>query len=212
MYRWLSTGTVKSVDGRVADMSGTTTSGVDLVGDETTLNIARAALLAALTGAFAIVGSIPIPFSPIPFTLQVLGVFLAGLLLGPVWGAASMLLYLVAGAVGAPVFAGGAAGIGVLAGQSGGYLFSYPIAAAATGYIAHGGLEPTDLRTVSSLGPLAGMTVAIVIIYALGTAQFAFVNDIGFAEALTLASLPFIPGDVLKMFVALIIVQSGSLN
>ena len=56
------------------------------------------------------------------------------------------------------------------------------------------------------------MTVAIVIIYALGTAQFAFVNDIGFVEALTLASLPFIPGDVLKMFVALIIVQSGSLN
>ena len=93
-------------------MSGSTTSDVNLVGDETTLNIARAALLASLTGAFAIVGSIPIPFSPVPFTLQVLGVFLAGLLLGPVWGAASMLLYLVAGAVGAPVFAGGAAGIG----------------------------------------------------------------------------------------------------
>jgi len=193
-------------------MSDTTTSDVDLVGDETTLNIARAALLAALTGAFAIVGTIPIPFSPVPFTLQVLGVFLAGLLLGPVWGAASMLLYLVAGAVGAPVFAGGSAGIGVLAGQSGGYLFSYPIAAAATGYLAHGGFELTDLRTVSPLGPLAGMTVAILIIYALGTVQFAFVNAIGFVEALTLASLPFVPGDALKMFVALIVIQSGSLN
>ena len=193
-------------------MSNTTTSDVDLVGDETTLNIARAALLAALTGAFAFLGTIPIPLSPVPFTLQVLGVFLAGLLLGPVWGAASMLLYLVAGAVGAPVFAGGSAGIGVLAGQTGGYLFSYPIAAAATGYLAHGGLEPTDLRTVPPLRLLVGMTVAIVVIYALGTTQFAVVNDIGFVEALTLASLPFIPGDALKMFVALAIIQSGSLN
>ena len=68
------------------------------------VNIAHAALLASFTGAFAIVESVPIPFSPGPFTLQVLGVFLGGLLLGPVWGAASMLLYLVAGAVGAPWF------------------------------------------------------------------------------------------------------------
>lgn len=193
-------------------MSDTTTSDVDLVGDETTLNIARAALLAALTGTFAIVGSIPIPFSPVPFTLQVLGVFLAGLLLGPVWGAASMLLYLVAGAVGAPVFAGGSAGIGVLAGQTGGYLFSYPVAAAAAGYLAHGGSELTDLRVVPPIRPLAGMTAAIVIIYALGTAQFAFVNDVGLVEALTLASLPFIPGDVFKMFIALVLIRSGSLN
>ena len=193
-------------------MSDTTTSDVDLVGDETTLNIARAALLAALTGAFAIVGSIPVPFSPVPFTLQVLGVFLAGLLLGPIWGAASMLLYLVAGAVGAPVFAGGSAGIGWLAGQTGGYLFSYPIAAAAAGYLAHGGSELTDLRVVPSIRPLAGMTAAIVIIYALGTAQLAFVNDIRFVEALTLASLPFIPGDVFKMFIALVLIRSGSLN
>jgi len=66
-------------------------------------------------------------------TLQVLGVFLAGIYLGPVWGAASLVLYLAAGAVGAPVFQGGSAGVGQLVGQSAGYLWSYPVAAAAIG-------------------------------------------------------------------------------
>lgn len=193
-------------------MTRTTTSDVDLVGDETTLNIARAALLAALTGAFAFVGTIPIPLSPVPFTLQVLGVFLAGLLLGPVWGAASMLLYLLAGAVGAPVFAGGAAGPGVLVGQTGGYLFSYPVAAAVTGYVAHGGLETRDLSDAPAIRPLVGMGIALVLIYGFGTLQFAAVNEIGVVEAATLASLPFIPGDVVKMVVALAIIQSESIN
>ena len=97
----------------------------------------RAAVLAALTGVGAY-ASIPIPISPAPVSLQVLFVFLAGLYLGPVWGATSMLLYMVAGAVGAPIFANGAAGVSVLFDTTGGYIWSYPVAAFLIGAIVHG--------------------------------------------------------------------------
>ncbi|MFC6726546.1 biotin transporter BioY, partial [Halobium palmae] len=90
----------------------TSTDSVELVGDEATRNLARAALFAALMGAFAYV-SFPNPLSPgIPVTLQVLGVFLAGIFLGPVWGGFAMVLYLLAGTLGLPVFSGGSAGVG----------------------------------------------------------------------------------------------------
>lgn len=78
---------------------------VDLVEGDVVRQFARAAVLAALLGAFGPV-SIPIPLSPAPITLQVLFVFLAGLVLGPVWGTVSMLIYLTAGAIGIPVFSG----------------------------------------------------------------------------------------------------------
>jgi Uncharacterized conserved protein len=83
-------------------------------------NIVRATLLAALTGTFVYV-SIPNPLSPVPVTLQVLDVFFAGVFLGPLWGGISMILYLLSGAVRAPVFAGGSAGIDPLFGNTAEY-------------------------------------------------------------------------------------------
>src|SRR3954453_9213165 len=78
--------------------------------------------------------TIPIPNSPVPFTLQPLVVVLAGLMLGPVAGASSMILYLLAGAVGLPVFSPvGAPGALRFIGPTGGYLIAYPVAAWAAG-------------------------------------------------------------------------------
>ena len=74
--------------------------------------------------------AIPVPGTPVPITLQPFVVVLAGLWLGPVAGAASMLLYLAAGALGLPVFAPmGAMGVARLAGPTGGYLLAWPLAA-----------------------------------------------------------------------------------
>ena len=87
-----------------------------------------AALFAALLAAIAWF-KIPLPFTPVPITLQTLGVLLSGAVLGPYYGALSMILYLIVGALGFPVFAGGGSGIGALLGPTGGYLFSYPVAA-----------------------------------------------------------------------------------
>ena len=93
-----------------------------------------AALFAALT---AVVASfkIPLPFSPVPITLQTLMVLLSGAMLGPIYGALAMIIYLVLGAIGLPVFAGGSSGIPALLGATGGYLFSYPVAAFVIGYM-----------------------------------------------------------------------------
>lgn len=194
-------------------MSNETASEVDLVGDETALNIARAALFAALVGAFAYV-SFPFPGTPVPVTLQVLGVFLAGILLGPVWGGAAMVLYLAAGAIGAPVFSGGSAGIAVLLGgePTFGYLWSYPIAATVTGAIVHNGLELQELRLVSVLRLVIAMSAATVLIYAFGLVGFIFVTGTGVVAALVATVLPFIPAEIVKMAAAIAVVRSDAIR
>lgn len=91
-----------------------------------------AALFAAFTAAVAWF-KIPLPFTPVPITLQTLAVLLSGAMLGPYYGALSMIVYLALGALGLPVFAGGSSGIGALLGPTGGYLFSYPLASFVIG-------------------------------------------------------------------------------
>lgn len=87
----------------------------------------RTALMAAVT---AVAAQITVPLFAVPFTLQVLAVILSGLLLGPRYGALAMTIYLLVGAVGAPVFAQFHGGLGTIVGPTGGYLVSYPLAAA----------------------------------------------------------------------------------
>ncbi|MGM0397462.1 MAG: biotin transporter BioY [Halobacteriota archaeon] len=183
---------------------------VELVGDETVENVARAAVFAALTGAFAYV-SFPHPLTTVPITLQVLGVFLAGIFLGPIWGFASMGVYVAAGAVGAPIFAFGAAGAGVLFGKLGGYLVSYPIAAAVVGVVVHGIDGLVDPADVSLARLLAGMGLATVVIYALGTVGFAIAGDVGLVEAFLLAGAPFVPVELVKMAAAVGVVRSDAI-
>lgn len=194
-------------------MSSTSTADVELVGDEVALNLARAALFAALVGALAYV-AFPLPVTPIPVTLQVLGVFLAGIFLGPVWGSAALVLYLAAGAVGAPVFSNGSAGLGVLLGgeTSFGYLWSYPIAAALIGAIVHDGLQLGSPSEVSPFRLIGAMVVGTVVIYAFGTAGLIAVTGSGLVEALTAAVLPFIPGEIIKMVAAVGIVRSDAIR
>jgi biotin transport system substrate-specific component len=188
-------------------MSNSTAADVDLVGEETTLNIARAALFAALMGAFAYV-AFPYPLSPTPITLQVLGVFLAGLLLGPLWGGAAMVLYLLAGAIGAPIFAGGGAGLGVLLGPTGGYLLSYPLAAVAVGVLAHGGFRLRSLEESSVVRMVVGMAVSTAIIYGLGVPFLWWNLEMTARTAIVTGAVVFIPAEALKVLAAIGIVRS----
>jgi biotin transport system substrate-specific component len=189
----------------------TATDSVELVGDDAVVNLVRAALFAALMGAFAFV-SFPNPLNPaIPVTLQVLGVFLAGIFLGPVWGGFAMGLYLLAGAVGAPVFAGGSAGIGVLVGPTGGYLVSYPVAAALVGGVSHGtdGLTAPDAVGLPRL--VGGMVAGTAVIYALGILVYWQSLDVGLVEAVVGAAVVFAPVEALKMAAAVGIVRSDEI-
>lgn len=184
---------------------------VELVGDEVAGNVARAVLFAALVGAFAYV-SFPYPLSPAPVTLQVLGVFLAGVFLGPVWGGAAMVLYLAAGVVGLPVFAGGDAGLGVLIGPTGGYLLAYPVAAPAVGAVVHGGLSLGDHRSAGLARLVAAMAAGTAVVYGLGVAGLAVFLEYGIATAVLQGAVVFLPAEVLKAAAAVGIVRSDAIT
>jgi biotin transport system substrate-specific component len=150
--------------------------------------VVRVLLFAALTAAGA---QVEIPNSPVPYTLQTLFVLLAGAILGPRLGAASMLVYLGAGALGAPVFASFGAGIGRLIGPTGGYLLAFPAAAFCVGSIA--GEKP-------SFGILAvAMTAALLLVFAFGTLQLRLTLIPDWSAAFNSGFLIFSWWDVVKL-------------
>ena len=181
---------------------------VELVDANVIRPFARAALLAALTGALAYV-SIPIPFSLAPISLGIVGIFLAGLFLGPRWGTVSVLLYLAAGAAGAPIFANGNAGLGYLFGQTGGFLWSYPIAAFVIGATVHG---LGDLRNPAD-APIpvlvGGLVAGTLVVYTGGVLWFMWLLEIGPLEAIAIGVAPFVVGEILKIAATVAIAKSG---
>lgn len=186
------------------------TESVDLVGEEAVSSIALAAVLAALTAAFAYV-SIPIPGLPAPVSFQVFGVYFAGLLLGARWGGFSIALYLLVGIAGAPVFSNGAAGLGYLLGPTGGYLVGFLLAAVVIGAIAHRGLDANSLSEVPITRQVGALVAGLVVIYAVGVPWLAAMTAYPFTEAATVGALIFIPGDILKIAATLALVKGGVL-
>jgi biotin transport system substrate-specific component len=183
---------------------------VELVGEQAVVNVARAALLAALMGAFAFV-SFPNPLAPgIPVTLQVLGVFLAGIYLGPLWAGVAMTLYLAAGVAGAPVFANAAAGVAPLVGPTGGYLLSYPVAAVVVGAVVHGPTELRDPERVHVARLVGAMVGGTVVVYAAGTVGFSLVQDVPLTSAVVAAAVAFVPMELVKMAAAVGIVHNDA--
>ena len=156
----------------------------------TALGIAGFAVALALASQVAI----PIPGTPVPITLQPMIVALAGLWLGPVAGAASMMLYLAAGVAGAPVFSPfGAPGIARLVGPTGGYLMAYPVAAFVAGWLAR--------RTTTFTGRAVAAVASSVVLLLGGIAQLAVLNG-SVMTALALGLTPFVPLDAVKAVVA----------
>ena len=154
----------------------------------------------AATMAVAAQIAIPIPGTPVPFTLQPLAVVLAGLWLGPVAGAASMVLYLLAGAVGLPVFSPiGAPGVLRLIGPTGGYLLATPAAAAIAGLVAK--------RFPAFAGRMLASLLGIAMLYLGGVMQLELITG-SLSRAAALGSTPFILADLGKVVVAAIISPS----
>ncbi|HTJ22667.1 MAG TPA: biotin transporter BioY [Gemmatimonadaceae bacterium] len=138
--------------------------------------------------------AIPIPGTPVPFTLQPMLVILAGMWLGPVPGAASMVLYLAAGAAGLPVFTPiGAPGIARFLGPTGGYLIAYPAAAYVAGTLAR--------RAGGIGGRWLAATAGIAVIFLGGIAQLSILSS-SIGRALQLGVTPFAALDLVKAFIA----------
>jgi len=139
--------------------------------------------------------AIPLPGTPVPMTLQPLVVVLAGMMLGPTLGAASMVLYLAAGAMGAPVFApGGLPGVARLLGPTGGYLVGYVAAAFIMGVLAERGWDRSLLRVTLM------MAVGHLVIFAFGLLWLTHL--VGPAKAWAVGAAPFMAGTILKTALA----------
>mgnify|MGYP001818752376 CR=1 FL=1 len=157
-----------------------------------------AALFAALT---AVGAYLAIPIGPVPIVLQNLFVLLTGLLLGSRWGLAAIGIYLLAGACGLPVFAGGMGGIGRLIGPTGGYLLGYLPAVYLIGRIS----EKTDQRAVYDV---LAMICGSIIVYACGVTWLKVVSGMSWSKTLALGMYPFLIGDALKIAVAVPIAKA----
>ena len=157
-----------------------------------------ASLMAALVAAGAYLA---IPIGPVPIVLQNLFIFLAGLLLGPGWGMASVGVYLLAGILGFPVFAGGVGGIGRFAGPTGGYLLGFLPAVYVIGFIS-------NASKTNVVRDLLAMICGSLIIYACGVWWLNKLTGMTLGKALAVGMYPFLPGDTLKMAVAIPIAKA----
>jgi biotin transport system substrate-specific component len=188
-----------------------TEQSVDLVDDETVGLFTKAVLIAALTAALAQI-SIPLPGTLPPFSLQPFGMFFAGLVLGPLWGGVALLLYLLVGIAGVPVFSNGNAGLGyVVAGEgTGGFLVGFLVGAVVAGAIAHRSTTPRAVGDLSVPVQVVALAAAVVVVYAIGIPWLAMVTGLSLARA-GAAMAPYIPLDLLKLGVAVAVVQGGYL-
>jgi len=159
----------------------------------------RSKMLVSLFAAMLCVSSyITLPIGPVPFTLQVLFVLLAGAVLGARLGALSVVLWILLGLFGLPVFAGGKAGPMVLFGPTGGYLLGFVMCAWIVGAL-------TSSQPASKLRTGAAMLLGLAVAYAVGLAgfmgSFAFFlqKPMTIHQALTIAVFPFMPFDLLKV-------------
>lgn len=149
----------------------------------------------AMATAFGAKVAIPLLGTPVPFTLQVVSVLMAGAVLGPRLGAASQAAYLAVGAMGAPVFAVGG-GLAYLLGPTGGYLLAFPAAAYAVGAIAG--------RSGGVARLAAGLIAGVALLHAGGAAWLSVVTG-GFDQALLVGVGPFLALDVAKITLVLVI-------
>ena len=164
--------------------------------DLSTLSLTQMAVGSALIAASAWI-SIP---TPIPFSLQTFAVCALSALLGPGRGTACVLVYLLTGAAGLPVFSGFRGGIGALFGVTGGYLIGFILTALTVGY-----LTKKFGRTIKVLYP--AMALGVILCYIFGTAWFVMLytrggTPIGIGAALSKCVLPFIPADTVKIILA----------
>ncbi len=158
----------------------------------------RMTIYCALFTALIIIGgyiSIPIPVGPVPIVLADFFVMITGLFLGYKYGLISTTLYLALGALGLPVFAGGGAGLAVLVGPTGGFLFGYLLVTASIGFI-------TTKRKPGIVTNLIALVIGNVLLYLVGVPWLKVQMNLSWAAALAAGLTPFIIGIVIKIVAA----------
>jgi biotin transport system substrate-specific component len=145
--------------------------------------------------------AIPLPFTPVPITMQTLTVLLTGLLLGSRLGMVTLVTYLVEGVVGLPVFTQWGSGIAHLFGPTGGYLIGFVFATGMVGFLAERGWDRRIWTT------LLAMILGNLVIYAFGVSWLS--TFLGVGSAIAKGMLPFLIGDAVKIALAMVALPGG---
>ncbi len=164
-------------------------------------NLVLIALFAALTAALGLVPKIDL-ISGVPITAQSLGIMLSGTVLGKRNGALSVLLFLLLVVVGLPVLSGGRGGLGVFFGPTAGFLIGWPVAAFVAGWVVEKWQAPIGLAAFA--GSILG---GIIVLYVIGMAGMAITLGMSLRE-LSVAMLPFLPGDIIKAAIAALVTRA----
>ena len=170
----------------------------------------RLTLCAVMAAVMCILAPISIPIGPVSITGGTLAIYLTVYLLGGVWGAASTLVYLLVGMVGLPVFSNYMGGINRLAGPTGGYLIGYLPMALLAGAVVEFSLrkfkdQGSTGTAIALVLQFLGMVAATATLYAFGTAWYCLQAGVELQAALAACVIPFIPCDLIKMAVALVV-------
>jgi len=158
------------------------------------------ALIGVMTALICILGpiSLPLPVSPVPISLGTLAIYFAIYVLGMKQGTISCCVYLLIGLVGVPVFTGFTGGPAKLLGPTGGYMIGYIFMALIGGWF----IDKWNGEIVYSF---VGLLLATIVLYAFGTVWLAYQAGMGFGAALMAGVIPFIPGDLAKMIIAVLV-------
>ncbi len=183
----------------------------------------RSIVLTSLFAALIAAGSyLAIPIAPVPITLQTLFIITAGLLCGRKIGLSAVTVYLIAGAIGLPVFSGGTGGIAHLAGPTGGFLFGGLLSAYSAGLFAdmarsmkynktagESTLKKGDHSTNLSYMTLViiGAFIGALVIYVIGIPWLKISLNLEWGKTFAVGMIPFIPGDILKTIAAIVLTK-----
>ncbi len=161
-------------------------------------NLQSMVLIAIMAAVICVMAPFSIPIGPVPISLTNFAIYIIVYILGWKRGTLSYLLYLAIGLIGVPVFSGFSGGFGKLFGPTGGYLFGFIFICIISGLF----VEKSKHKIVLSL---LGMVLSTAICYVFGTAWLAYQAHLSFSAALAAGVIPFIPGDIIKMVIAVLV-------
>lgn len=160
-----------------------------------TFDITSTAIFAAI---LCVLAPLSLPIGPIPISLATLIMYLAAVILVPKLSTMSVVVYILLGLVGLPVFSGYAGGVGKIAGPTGGYIIGYIPMAFIAGYITHKFIDKKYMAVV-------GMVAGTAVLYLIGTIWFVAQMKCEVGYALSVCVVPFLLGDAIKIVVATVL-------
>lgn len=162
------------------------------------ISIQQMAVIAVMTAVTCVIAPFSLPIGPVPISLGSFAIYLSVYVLGWKRATISCVIYLLLGLVGVPVFSGWQAGPAKLFGPTGGYLIGYLLVTIVAGVLID---KFYDMLWVGVLALVLGT----LLLYAAGTAWLAYQGSMSFTEALWMGVIPFIPGDIAKIIIAMVV-------